>query len=90
MKKIDELADPKSCLNTAADGDFVFVLKQKDPRMAATIRFWAAERVKHGDNEADDPKITTALLEARIVEMRQTGQSTEMLEAQLAKLTGKK
>lgn len=90
MKKSDELADPKSCLNTAADGDFVFVLKQKDPCMAATIRHWASLRVKIGLNQEDDPKILTALLEARIVEGRQVGMNTEELEKQLATLIGKK
>jgi hypothetical protein len=84
MKKKDEAADQKSCLNTAGGDDFVFVLKQKDRAMAATIRFWVRERIKLGLNAAGDPKLETALLEAQIVELRQAGSNTEELESRLA------
>lgn len=84
MKKKDEVDNPKSCLNTAGDEDFVFVLKEKDPTMAATIRFWVRERKKLGLNEDGDAKLETAMLEAQIVELRQAGSNTEMLEERLA------
>jgi hypothetical protein len=41
MKKCDEMREPKSCLNKAADDEPIFVLRAKDPRAAETVREWA-------------------------------------------------
>lgn len=72
MKKRDELADPNSCMNKADNDEFVFVLRQKDPAIAATIRFWASERVRIGKNKADDPKILGALAEADEIDAKRS------------------
>jgi hypothetical protein len=60
MRKRDELADPNSCLNKAADNEWLFVLLGRDQASAATVRFWVAERIRLGLNEADDPKLVEA------------------------------
>lgn len=41
MMKKDELANPNSCLNRAADNEPVFVFRAQDVFAAATIREWA-------------------------------------------------
>lgn len=60
MIKRDEIANPNSCLNKAADDEMLFVLREKDEAMAATIEFWANERLKLGLNWESDSKITEA------------------------------
>lgn len=68
MLKRDELADPNSCLNKAADDEYLFVLRSKDPEMANTIREWAARRIQRGMNKATDAKIIEALQLAQTVD----------------------
>lgn len=68
MKKSEEIADPNSCLNKAADDELLFVLRSKDPAMAETVRFWVSERVSLGLNEPDDDKIKSAL--ALVIELK--------------------
>lgn len=41
MRKRDELANPNSCLNRAADDEPVFVLRANDRVAPSTIRAWA-------------------------------------------------
>lgn len=64
MKKSQELTDQNSCLNKAMDDELLFVLLERDPAAAATIRFWAAERVRLGKNVRTDTKIKRALGQA--------------------------
>lgn len=64
MRKCDEEADPSSCWNRAMPHEEVFVLLGRDPAVAATLRFWAEERVRLGNNKAGDLQITLALLMA--------------------------
>lgn len=60
MLKLQEITDPQSCLNRAKDDEFVFVLREKDPCMAMTIRNWIEARVLAGLNKRSDEKIKTA------------------------------
>lgn len=69
MKKRDELADPKSCLNRAQDDEPIFVLLGRDPAAAETIRYWARRRVELGQNQWSDPKIVEAIEAAANMEL---------------------
>lgn len=68
MLKKDEISDPTSCLNTAHNTDLVFVLKEPDPAMADTIRYWIEKRIEFGINLRTDKKIGQAELIASCVE----------------------
>lgn len=61
MKKTDEISNPNSCLNRAADNEPLFVLRGKDITAPDTIRDWAERRVNAGKNERSDPQIQEAL-----------------------------
>jgi hypothetical protein len=61
MRKRDELADPRSCLNKAKDGEWVFVILERDRALPAALRAWAAERVKLGLNRPDDEQVLEPL-----------------------------
>jgi hypothetical protein len=62
MLKIDEITNPTSCLNKAADDEPIFVLRANDPLAIAIIREWAKRaegvhehgKVCHASNLADD------------------------------------
>jgi hypothetical protein len=41
MLKRDELANPKSCLNQAADDEPIFTLRANDELAASIVRSWA-------------------------------------------------
>jgi hypothetical protein len=41
MIKCDELSNPKSCINRAADDEPVFVLRAHDPCAPEIVREWA-------------------------------------------------
>lgn len=71
MIKRDEIATPTSCLNKAADDEFVFVLREKDLATPNTIRFWIQERIRLGLNKPDDPKLVAAETEAAEIAERQ-------------------
>jgi len=59
MKKRDELADPKSCLNRAGENEQLFVLRERDPAFPATVEFWSRERQKLGlDGDVRDVALT--------------------------------
>lgn len=60
MRKRDELTDPNSCLSKAAPDEMLFVLRAKDADAPATIRYWAALRIRSGKNKAGDPKLDDA------------------------------
>lgn len=49
--KRDEVADPNSCLNRAADDEPVFVLRAKDPLAAKLVEDWAARALLAGLHE---------------------------------------
>jgi hypothetical protein len=51
--KKDEIANPKSCLNKAADDEPVFVLRAKDPLAALIVRHWAFVAEEHGVHEPE-------------------------------------
>lgn len=61
MKKLDELANPKSCMNRAHDNEMTFVLLGRDLVAPAVIREWCRLRCLHGKNSPKDPQITEAL-----------------------------
>lgn len=46
--KRDEIADPNSCLNRAAEDEPIFVLRAKDPLAAKMVEDWAARAVLAG------------------------------------------
>ena len=46
--KRDEIADPNSCLNRAADDEPIFVLRGKDPLFAKIVEEWAARSALAG------------------------------------------
>lgn len=48
MIKRDEIADPKSCLNKAADDEPIFVLRANDMLAPAVVRAWATLAVGAG------------------------------------------
>lgn len=73
MRKRDELADPKSCLNRAWDGEMTFVLLGRDAAAPVAIRAWITERVRLGRNTADDAQIQDAERCARAMEVDQAG-----------------
>lgn len=49
--KRDEIADPNSCLNHAADDEPIFVLRAKDPLAAKLVEEWAARAILGGLHE---------------------------------------
>jgi hypothetical protein len=60
VRKRDELADPRRCLNKAKDDEWLFVLLGRDPAAPAAVRAWAAERVRLGKNLPADPQLLEA------------------------------
>lgn len=69
MRKKDEISKPGTCLAHAHPDEMVFVLLSRDVAAPATIRFWAAERLRLGKNVESDPKIREALDIARVMEV---------------------
>lgn len=68
MLKRDELSNPASCLNRAADNELVFVLLARDPAAAATVASWCNQRLLLGKNLPGDPQIQDALSWAETVQ----------------------
>lgn len=60
MRKRDELTDPKSCMNRAADDEMTFVLLGRDIAAPVAIRAWIDERIRTGKNQPHDPQIVEA------------------------------
>jgi hypothetical protein len=61
MRKVDEIADKSSCLNRAADTEWLFVLLGRDVATPSTIRFWCTERIVLGKNKPNDNQIVDAM-----------------------------
>lgn len=78
MLKKDEIANPDSCLNKAADEEPVFVLRAKDAAAPNTIRCWAEERMERGLNIASDQKIVDALAIAERMEQWQAVKAMDL------------
>lgn len=68
MRKRDELADPKSCMNRARDDEWTFVLLGRDLAAPAAVRAWIQERLILQKNKAGDPQIVEAEQWAMAVE----------------------
>lgn len=60
MRKHIELQSLGSCLNRAGHNEMMFVILSRDSAAPATIRFWIAERIRQGKNQATDPEIMEA------------------------------
>ena len=60
MLKRDELADPASCLNRAAEDEMLFVLLGRDEAARVAIQAWIAERIRIGKNQPEDDQIKEA------------------------------
>jgi hypothetical protein len=60
MIKREELANPNSCLNKAADDEVIFVLRGKDDAFGAAVRGWIEDRIASGKNKETDDKIVDA------------------------------
>ncbi len=56
-----------ACLEKALCWERLFVLLERDPVAPDVIRFWCERRVEMGLNSRDDPKITEALEQARLM-----------------------
>ena len=69
MRKEEELNNPTSCLNRAADNEMLFVLMGKDLATPETIRFWCKKRIELGKNKVDDEQIINAQKYAFEIEM---------------------
>jgi hypothetical protein len=67
MRKKDELSK-NSCMKRAHPEEMVFVLLSRDAAAPATIRAWAAERVRLGKNVETDEQIVEALACAETME----------------------
>jgi len=52
MKRLDELTDPMSCINKAADDEPVFVLRANDVIAASIVDYWA-NCAESGDHHED-------------------------------------
>jgi hypothetical protein len=61
VKKRDELATPTSCINSALDDEWVFVLIGRDASAPYAIRAWCEHRVTTGKNKYSDEIIVEAL-----------------------------
>ena len=72
MLKRDELSNPNSCLNRAADGEECFVLLGRDAAAPVAIRAWVAERLRIGKNQPGDETIVDALRTASNLERMQS------------------
>jgi hypothetical protein len=68
MRKRDELANPKSCLNRARYGEMTFVLLGRDAAAPTAIRAWITERIRLGKNTCDDAQILEAEQIAKTME----------------------
>lgn len=64
MKKGDEIAQPNSCLNKAAEDEPVFVLRAKDPIAPAAVEEWARLAQATGRHEPEKIEEARALAQA--------------------------
>lgn len=68
MIKREELSNPASCMNRAADDEMTFVLLGRDAAAPVAIRAWIMERLRLGKNKAGDAQITEARECARLMQ----------------------
>jgi hypothetical protein len=61
MRKLNEVANPASCLNRAREDEMVFVLIGRDAAAPVAIRAWVAERIRLGRNTDTDTQVVEAL-----------------------------
>ncbi len=73
MKRTDEVSDQKSCFNRALNEERIFVLLARDEAAAATVEFWARERIRLGKNILSDPEIQDALSCAALMRTERDG-----------------
>lgn len=67
--KHEELANPDSCLNRAADDEPVFVLRANDPLAGHVVRYWSA--CYAADKQATNPtRLLTPAQVAKVEEAR--------------------
>ena len=66
MRKRDEINDPNSCLNRAADDEPVFVLRAKDRLAPAAIYEWARVAARDQVHEPERIQEARMLAEAMI------------------------
>jgi hypothetical protein len=66
MIKADEITNPNSCLNKAADDEPIFVLRGRDILAAEVVRFWATIAQ---DNKVSTGKVLDALTLADRMEL---------------------
>ncbi len=72
MTKHEELSNPNSCLNRAADDEPLFILLGRDVATPETIRYWARSRVNgKKKNTWEDEQIREALQLAWDLENKQ-------------------
>lgn len=69
MIKRQEVLNSESCFNKAAEDELMFTLLGRDASAPVAIRAWAAERVRRGKNQKDDPQIKEALEVANQIEL---------------------
>ncbi|MCW8132650.1 MAG: hypothetical protein KIS92_20035 [Planctomycetota bacterium] len=60
MRKLEELANPQSCLNKAKDDEWLFVLLGRDVAAPQAVRAWIDERIRTGKNLRSDKQIIEA------------------------------
>lgn len=68
MRKLNELANPNSCLGRAEDNEMLFVLMGRDIAAPVAIRAWIQERIRTGRNQPGDSQLEEAEQCARTME----------------------
>ena len=76
MRKRDELSDPNSCLNKAADDEPVFVLRAHDASAPDAIRAWV-DSVEFHDYHLRGMTPVPPLLRAKLDDAEQCAQAME-------------
>jgi hypothetical protein len=80
MLKKEEVLNPNSCLNRAADDEMVFVLLARDEAAPYIVEEWCRLRITMGKNKSiDDPQITGALEVAHQMRLQQGAEKTNPL-----------
>ena len=69
MIKREELTNPSSCLNRAADDEPIFVLRAHDQCAVATVLAWANYRIECGKSTKGSPEIVEAYRWCNVVAM---------------------
>lgn len=61
MTKRENIDDPNSCWNKAADDEILFILRDKDLTFIPVLLFWVHMRIFMDIDLATSPKLTGAL-----------------------------